>query len=155
MPPKPIPDGYPRVIPYLIVPDARRQIDFLTDVFGATLLQRHETPDGDVQHAEVRIGESMIMIGGAGGQWSPIPAAIHLYTEQVDATYQRALDAGATPVTAPTDQFYGDRSATVKDVNGNTWFITTHVEDVSAEEISRRVRIEQEKRARVRAAPSA
>lgn len=146
MPPKPIPDGYPRVIPYLIVPDAHRQLDFLTRVFGATLAHRYDAPDGDVQHAEVRIGESMIMIGGAGGQWSPIPAAINVYTENVDATYQRALDAGATSVTAPADQFYGDRSATVKDLNGNTWFITTHVEDVSAEEISRRSRIEQDKR---------
>jgi PhnB protein len=140
------------VIPYLIVPDARRQIDFLTGVFGATLIQRHDTPAGDVQHAEVRIGESMIMIGSAGGQWAPVPAAINLYTENVDTTYQRALAAGATSVTAPTDQFYGDRSATVKDMNGNTWFITTHVEDVSAEEISRRFRIELDKRAQTGAA---
>ena len=139
MPVRPIPEGHPRVSPYLIVHRAARLLDFMTAVFAAQVLTRHTTPDGDVMHAEARIGDSVVMIGGAGEKWPPIPAALHIYVEDVDALHRRAVEWGATSVSGPADQFYGDRSATVKDDSGTTWFISTHVEDVSEDEMARRM----------------
>ena len=135
---RPIPDGYPRVCPYLIVRGAAGLLGFMRAVFDAEEVSRHDTPDGDVMHAEVRIGDSLIMVGGANDRWPAVPAALHIYVEHVDEVYRRALDNGATSLNEPTDQFYGDRSAHVKDLSGTTWFITTHIEDVSKEEMARR-----------------
>jgi PhnB protein len=134
----PVPEGYGGVIPYLIVHEVPRLIEFLARVFGATLVRRHDRPDGDVMHAEVRVRDSIIMMGGAGGQWTPVPAALYLYVDDVDAVYARALEAGATSLTEPADQFYGDRTAGVKDPSGNTWFLSTHIEDVPEDEMMRR-----------------
>lgn len=136
---RPIPEGHPRVSPYLIVRDAATVLDFMVHTFEAQELSRHLTPDGDVMHAEVRIHDSVIMVGGANEQWPPVSAALHVYVEDVDAVYRRALEAGATSVSEPTNQFYGDRSAHVTSPGGVTWFITTHVEDVSADEMQRRM----------------
>lgn len=147
---KPIPDNYPRVCPYLIVPGVRALITFIETVFDAQPGQHHEGPDGKVMHAEVRIGDSVIMMGEASEKWKAIPGSLHVYVADVDAAYKRALAAGATTVTEPADQFYGDRSAGVKDASGNTWWITTHIEDVTPEEISRRG--EQAMRERAKAA---
>jgi PhnB protein len=97
-----------------------------------------DMPDGSVGHAEVRIGDSVVMVGGAGGEWPAVRAALHLYVADVDASYQAALAAGATSTAEPADQFYGDRRANVIDSAGNQWFIATHVEDVSPEELERR-----------------
>lgn len=137
---RPVPEGHPRVSPYLIVRDAADVLDFMARAFDAHELNRHLTPDGSVMHAEMRIHDSVIMVGGANETWPPVPAALHVYVEDVDAVYRRALDAGATSVSEPTNQFYGDRSAHVTSPGGVTWFITTHVEDVPAEEMQRRMK---------------
>jgi uncharacterized glyoxalase superfamily protein PhnB len=137
---KPIPEGYRSVTPYLVVPDAARLIDFMIKAFGGKQTRCHKMPDGTIAHAEVTIGDSMVMIGNSGEQWQALKAAIHLYVEDVDAVYRRALSAGATSERAPSDQMYGDRSAGVKDIAGNLWWLATHIEDVSDEEIDRRAR---------------
>lgn len=135
---KPIPDGYQQVMPYLIVSDVPRLIDFLSTVFGAKEMSRHADDQGRVAHAEVRIGESVIMMGEAGPQWTASPASLMIYVEDTDAAYARALAAGATSLTEPKDQFYGDRNANVRDPFGNQWFISTRTEDLSDEEMARR-----------------
>jgi uncharacterized glyoxalase superfamily protein PhnB len=136
---KPIPEGYHSVTPYLVVPGIARLIDFLKASFSAEETHPRMTrPDGTVMHAELRIGDSMIMMGEPTGQFGPMPAAIYLYVEDTDAAYRRALQAGATSVMEPADQFYGDRNAGVKDPSGNIWWIGTHQEDVSPEELARR-----------------
>ena len=124
---KPIPDGYHNVTPYLLIRDAPRLIDFLTQAFGAQEMLRVPGPGG--MHAEVRIGDSVVMMGESGDRAAP--AAIYLYLENVDAAYQRALKAGGTSTEEPADQPYGDRRAGVLDPAGNTWWIATHVKDVT------------------------
>ena len=135
---KPIPEGYHTVTPYLVVPGVARLIEFLQQAFDAEERHRMARPDGTIMHAEVRIGDSIVMMGEATGEFQPIPAMIHLYVADVDAAYRRALAAGATSVREPTDQFYGDRTGGVKDASGNQWWIATHVEDVPPEEMKRR-----------------
>lgn len=138
MPVKPVPDGYHTVTPYLIVPGAAKLIEFMKQAFGAKETERMPQPDGTIMHAEVRIGDSVVMLADAGGQFKPRPAAIHLYVNDADATYKRALQAGATSLREPADQFYGDRSAGVADPVGNHWWIATHKEDVPREELAKR-----------------
>ena len=138
MPVSPIPEGYHTVSPYLIADDAGQLLEFMQKAFGAEETFRMAMPDGSVGHAEVRIGDSVVMVGGAGGAWPAVSAAIHLYVSDVDATYQAALAAGARSTEEPADQFYGDRRANVVDAAGNQWFIATHVEDVPPEELERR-----------------
>lgn len=133
-----IPEGYHTVTPYLIVEGASKLIDFLKQAFDAQEVERMAMPDGSIRHAEVRIGDSMIMMGEAGGDWKPMPASMYLYVEDTDAMYRRALQAGATSLMEPEDQFYGDRNAGVKDPVGNIWWIATHKEDVAPEEIKKR-----------------
>ena len=135
---KPIPDGAHTVTPYLVVEGVPKLIDFLKQAFGAEELFRMARPDGGVMHAEVKIGDSMIMIGEAMGQWKPKPCSLYLYVEDVDAVYQRAIQAGGTSVGEPKDQFYGDRSGGVTDPCGNHWGTGTHIEDVSREEMEKR-----------------
>jgi len=135
---KPIPDGYHTVTPYLVVPDAARLIDFLKQAFDAQESVRMARPDGRIMHAEVRIGDSVVMMGDAGEEAQVRSCMIHLYVPDADATYQRALQAGATAVREPANQFYGDRSGGVKDPFGNDWWIATHVEDVPHEEMRKR-----------------
>lgn len=135
---KPIPDGYHSVTPYLIVQGASGLIDFVKQVFNGEAFVRMERADGTILHAEVRIGDSVVMLSDAGGESTPMPGMLHLYVNDADATYRRALAAGATSLQEPANQFYGDRSAGVKDQFGNQWWIATHIEDVSAEEMARR-----------------
>lgn len=135
---KAIPHGYHTVTPYLVVEGADRLLDFLKQAFAAEETFRMSAADGSISHAEARIGDSVVMMGDAGEQWPPMPAGIHLYVEDCDATYQRALEAGATSLREPADQFYGDRSGGVRDPVGNLWWIATHVEDVPEEELARR-----------------
>ena len=135
---KPIPDGYHSVTPSLMVEDADNLLDFLKQAFAADETFRMARADGSVGHAEVRIGDSVVMMGEASEQWPPMTASIHLYVDDCDATYKRALEAGATSVQEPADQFYGDRSGGVRDPAGNLWWIVTHVEGVSEEELARR-----------------
>lgn len=135
---KPVPDGYHTVTPYLTVKDAAAQLEFLTRAFGAVETYRMRGPDGAVRHAEVRIGDSMVMVGQARDEWQPRPASLYLYVPDVDATYRSAVAAGGRTIQEPTTHFYGDRSGAVEDAEGNSWWIATHVEDVPPEEIGRR-----------------
>jgi uncharacterized glyoxalase superfamily protein PhnB len=135
---QPIPDGFHTVTPYLLVSDAARLIEFLKLAFGAEEVHRTARPDGGIMHAQVRVGDSAVMMGEVGGEWKPMPSMLYLYVADTDAAYKRALQAGATSMMEPADQFYGDRNAGVKDHCGNLWWIATHIEDVSPEELARR-----------------
>ena len=127
---KPIREGFHTVTPYSMVLEAAELTNFVKQAFGATELFRSTGSAGGL-HIEVRIGDSLIMIG-VGGTWSgdPIPAAISLYMDEVDAVYERTLKAGATSIMEPADQPYGGRLAGVKDAFGNVWYISTHIQDV-------------------------
>jgi PhnB protein len=135
---KPIPDGYHSITPYLTIPGAAKLLDFLKQAFEAQEIHRMARPDGTVMHAEVRIGDSLVMMGEPMGSCEPMFGSLYLYVPDVDAVYKRALQAGATSTSEPADQFYGDRSAGIKDPVGNQWWIATHKEDVPLEEIARR-----------------
>jgi PhnB protein len=136
---RPVPEGHHTVTPYLIVSDVRAETAFLERAFDATNAHMSTTPDGRVMHAEVQIGDSKVMLGESTDQWPPMPCMLHLYVPDVDRIYKQAVDAGATSLREPADQFYGDRSAGVKDAEGNQWWLATHVEDVSPEEMERRM----------------
>ncbi len=138
MAPKPIPDGFHTVTPYLVVQGAAKELDFLKGAFQAEELFRMPQPDGTIMHAEVKIGDSIVMMGEARGQQKPMPCSLYLYVTDADAVYKRALQAGATSTMEPANQFYGDRTAGVRDPAGNQWMIGTHKEDVSPEEIRKR-----------------
>lgn len=135
---QPKPEGYHTITTYLVVSKAARLIDFLKAAFDAEELNRSVTSDGRIRHAEVKIGDSRLMIGDASNAFRPMPAMLHLYVEDADTLYQRAIAAGATSLRAPADQFYGDRIGGVQDASGNQWWIATHIEDVSPEEMARR-----------------
>jgi PhnB protein len=143
---KPIPEGYHSVTPYLIAKNASAAIDFYKKAFGAQELFRMEAPGGKIGHAEIKIGDSILMIadehpemghvgpetlGGSG-------VGLMVYLEDVDTVFARAIDAGATAMRPLENQFYGDRSGSVKDPFGHTWMIATHVEDVAPDEMARR-----------------
>jgi len=140
VPVKPIPDGYHAVTPYLIVEGADKLIDFMEVAFGAVERMRMPGPGGVVGHAEMQIGDSVVMHADSAGAENKVtfPAMIHLYVEDTDGAYKAALAAGATSDREPADQFYGDRNAGVRDPFGNLWFISTHVEDVPPDEMERR-----------------
>jgi uncharacterized glyoxalase superfamily protein PhnB len=136
---KPIPEGYHTVTPYLIVRGAAKTIDFAKKAFGADLaFEPLKRPDGAIMHAEIKIGNSHVMISEASDQHPPMQSMLHLYVPNVDSIYQRALTAGATSVIEPMDQFYGDRSGGVKDPSGVHWWIATHKEDVAPAELKKR-----------------
>jgi PhnB protein len=135
---KPIPDGYHTVTPFLNVKGTAKLIDFLKNALGAEEVMRMPGPDGAVMHAEVNIGNSRLMLSEAM-QGAPSSSSFYLYVNDVDTAYKRAVDAGAISQTAPTDQFWGDRMASVLDPCGNTWSIATHKEDPSPEEIAKRM----------------
>jgi PhnB protein len=137
---KPVPEGYHTVCPYIVVPGIAKLIDFVKQAFGATEVYVSKRPDGTVQHAEIKIGDSIVMMGEGQEKGKNFPAMLHLYIEGVDSVYQRALAAGAKSVREPTDQPYGDRSSGVEDEFGNQWWISTHVEDVSSEELEQRMK---------------
>ena len=139
---KPVPDGYHTVTPYLVVQDVAGLTDFLEQAFDAQEMVRMGSPGGSIMHAEVRIGDSMVMMGEAGENNPPMPAMLHLYLEDADAAYRRALEAGAISLREPEDQFYGDRTAGVKDDFGNQWWLATHIEDVTPEEMQRRAEVQ-------------
>ena len=139
MPKLPRPKEYAAVTPYLVVEGADRLIAFMERVFGAVQAFPPMRDGGKIMHAEVRIGDSRVMLADASAEWRPLPGMLHVYVEdEVDAAYRRALDAGATSLREPADQFYGDRTATVRDAAGNVWSIANHVEEVAPEEIMRR-----------------
>ncbi|HEY1554718.1 MAG TPA: VOC family protein [Kofleriaceae bacterium] len=139
----PRPDGHHSLTPGFAVPNAGKVIEFLERAFDAKLIERYAGPGGSVAHAELRIGDSVVMLGDAGEHMQPMPASLSYYVdngEAVDRVYQRAIQAGAKSEMEPKNQFYGYRSATVRDVGGNKWTICAVVEQVSAEELERRMK---------------
>ena len=145
---KPIPDGYHTVTPYLVVEDAAAAIDYYKKAFGATERGRMEGPDGKIGHAEVQIGDAVVMVSDPVPQGSTRPpielggttSSVVLYVEDVDAVVERAVDAGGIVVMEVADQFWGDRFGTITDPFGHVWSVATHVEDVPPEEMEQRAK---------------
>ncbi|HET7486990.1 MAG TPA: VOC family protein [Acidimicrobiales bacterium] len=143
---KPIPDGYPRLSPYLTVDGAAAAIEFYADVFGAKERGRMPMPDGRVGHAELEVGDSLLMLSDESpemGNRGPrsvggTPVTLSIYVEDVDDVHKRAVAAGATEIRPVQDQFYGDRSCLLEDPFGHRWNVATHVEDLSPEEMGKR-----------------
>jgi PhnB protein len=143
---KPIPEGYHTVTPYLAVDDAAEAIAYYTKAFGATERSRMEAPDGSIGHAELEIGDSLVMLSDPFPQATTrtpkelggTTATVFLYVEDVDAVVKRAVDAGATVTMEVADQFWGDRFGAITDPFGHSWSIATHVEDVPPDEMARR-----------------
>ena len=131
------PEGYHTVTPYLVVQDIEALITFLKEAFDAEETERVPGPGGTTRHAEIRIGDSVVMMGAARGK-PPIPGMLYVYTEDVDTTYSRALKAGGESIAQPENQFYGDRTAGVTDSQGNIWYMATRVENLSEEELRER-----------------
>ena len=144
---KPIPDGYPRVTPYLIINGANSAIEFYSEVLGAKERMRMGAPDDKVGHAELEIGDSVVMLAdefpemGARGPKvvGGTPVTLYVYVEDVDEVFERALQAGAKELRAVEDKFYGDRSGEFEDPFGHRWSVATHVEDVPPEEMAERM----------------
>jgi PhnB protein len=124
-----VPEGLRTVTPFLHPRGADRMIDFMKDAFGAEEESRTQSPDGVIHHATVRIGDSMIEMGEAQGQWQPMATTFYMYVDDVDSLYQRAVAAGAVSQSVPADQPYGDRVAGVTDPFNNLWYIATHIRD--------------------------
>ena len=135
---KPIPDGYHSVTPHLVVHGADKVLEFLKQAFDAKQVHNMTRPDGTIMHAEVKIGDSTVMMGEAVGNCQPMPCSLYLYVTDADAVYKRALQAGATSTMEIANQFWGDRVGAVKDPAGNQWMIGTHKEDVSPDEMRKR-----------------
>jgi len=121
------PAGYTSLAPYLIVYGAPKTMEFLTKVFGATELMRMLRPDGSVMHAEMRIDDTVLMLADGVEGWPPCPCHVHVYVADVDATYQRGLEAGATAVMAPSKKEDEDKRGGIKDAGGTTWWVATKV----------------------------
>jgi PhnB protein len=143
---QPIPEGYPRVTPYLIVDGASAAIDFYTSVLGATERMRMASPDDKIGHAELEIGNSVIMLADESSEMEALgpgtvggtPVSLHVYVEDADAVFDRAVDAGAKSLRPVEDRFYGDRTGSFKDPFGHQWHVATHVEDVPPDEMEKR-----------------
>lgn len=144
---KPLPQGYHHITPYLIIKGAAAAMDFYKDVFGATEIMRMPQPNGRIGHAEMKMGDSFIMLADENPEMDIVSpttlgnstVGILLYVDDADATFNKAVSRGAKVNRPMADQFYGDRSGTVIDPFGHKWTIATHVEDVSPEEMERRM----------------
>ncbi len=134
----PIPKGYHTVTPYLVVEGAGQLMDFLKKSFGAQKKGLMPRPDGTIGHAEMKIGDSIVMLADAMGEHKPTTITIYLYVKNADAGYKKALAAGATSIMEPTDMFWGDRNAGVKDAFGNQWWIAMRKEIVPPKEMKKR-----------------
>ncbi len=153
---KPIPQGYRSVTPYLAVRQAADAIEFYRRAFGAKERMRLAAPEGKIGHAELEIGDSVIMLADefpdmdfrGPASLGGTSVTLHLYVKDVDASFRKAIDAGARPVREVKDQFYGDRTGAVRDPFGHVWHLATHKEDVSAEEIARRTKAMFEEKAK-------
>jgi len=140
----PIPSRYHTVTPYLATTGATELLQFVKDAFQATETECVRSPDGRVQHAEVLIGDSPVMIGETMKELGPIPCTLYLYVDDVDSWFERAVKAGGTVLEELQDKFYGDRTAAVLDACGNRWYMATHVEDVEPDEMERRAQAEMQ-----------
>lgn len=141
----PIPEGYPRVCPYLLIDGAAAALDFYTGVLGATERMRMPGPGGTIGHAELQIGDSVVMLGDMPADQGSNPKALGgtpvlvcVYVEDVDTTFAKAIDAGAKSLQPVEDKFYGDRAGTFEDPFGHQWSVMTHIEDVPPEEMAKR-----------------
>ena len=135
-----IPKGYHTITPYFSVRDAHGLVNFLKRAFDA-VAEIHTMPDGSVLNAQVRVGNSMVLIGQAPKDHPAdkrMPAMLYMYVEDVDAVYRKAIAAGGESIVEPADQFYGDRVGAVRDLTGNQWWIASHKEEMSSEEMTRR-----------------
>ena len=143
---KAIPEGYHSITPYLMFSGAAKALDYYKKVFGATEIMRMEAPDGKIGHAEIRIGDSVIMLADEAPEMKALspktvggtPVGLMLYVENVDDVFDRAVAAGGKAIQPLEDKFYGDRSGTLVDPFGHMWMLATHKEDVSPEEMERR-----------------
>lgn len=143
---KAVPQGFHTITPHLVCRDAKKAIEFYQKAFGAETVRAHYMPDGKVMHAEVRIGDSIVMLGEEAPAWNVLSpqslgnssVVIHLFTDDVDSLYQRAVSAGCTATMPLMDQFWGDRYGQVVDPFGHRWSLATHKEDLSVEEVEKR-----------------
>ena len=151
-PVSPIPEGYHSVTPYLIIRGAAKALAFYKLAFGAIEKFRMEAPDGRISHAEVLIGDSTLMLADEHSEigakspesWGGSPVSLMLYVGNVDQVFAQAVEAGASVERPLADQFYGDRTGGLKDPFGHTWYVATHIEDVSPEEMARRAEVNQQ-----------
>lgn len=132
-----IPEGFHTITPYIMAENASGLIDFIKKAFNAEEMNRSAMPDGTIVNATIKIGDSIMMLADPR-TCEPQPTSFYMYVTDTDAAYKQALEAGGESLMEPGDQFYGDRNAGVKDPFGNTWWIATHIEDVSPEEMQRR-----------------
>lgn len=132
------PSGYQTVIPYINCADATGLITFLEKVLGGKLAERILQPDGKIMHAEVRLGNCVVMLSDACQEMKPEPSRLYLYLDEVDSVYLKALENGCSSIMEPGDMFWGDRMGCIRDTWGNTWFIAKYVEDVPANELQSR-----------------
>lgn len=143
MPVQPIPEGYQTITPYIIVVDASGLLTFLEEAFGAEVIRVTYGPEREdgrrmMMNAEVKVGSSMVMLADARGEMLPQPVMLYVYVDDVDGVHARAMRAGASEMMPPTDMFYGDRHGGIVDPAGNTWFIASHIEDMTDEELQHR-----------------
>ncbi len=149
---KSVPQGFHTITPHLVCRNAKQAIEFYQKAFGAESLHVHYMPDGKVMHAALKIGDSMVMLGEEATAWNVLSpqslgnssVVIHLYVDDVDALYQKAVSAGCTATMPLIDQFWGDRYGQVVDPFGHRWSLATHKEDLSAEEVEKRGRAAME-----------
>lgn len=132
------PKQYHTITPFLMLSNIGKLIEFMKAAFDATEIERVTLPDGNIMHAEMKIGDSIIMMGEVSEDKPQLPAGMYLYVKDVDATYKQALAAGAESMGEPEDQFWGDRVAGVRDNHGNMWWLATRKEELTQEEINRR-----------------
>ena len=135
---KSIPDGFRTITPYLSIHGVPKVMEFLKNAFDAKEVFAHRLANGNIMHAQMQIGDSIIMMGEAYGDYQPMPAMLYMYVKDVDAVYKKAIAAGGKSIMEPVDQFYGDRNGAVADSAGNQWWIATHKEDMTEEELGRR-----------------
>lgn len=132
---KPVPENFHTITPYVIVPGAAKFIEFTKKAFGAIELMRSALPDGAIMHAQIKIGDSIIMVSDTREGMEPITAMLYLYVPNVDEVYQTAIQAGGVVTMEVEDRFYGDRSGGLKDQFGNHWWVATHIKDVTDAEL--------------------
>ena len=137
---KPIPEGYQNVIPFLNCTGADKVIDFCQKVFGAKVMDISKDDKGLIMHASIQIRDSAVMLSEGSERFPPQQSMLYIYVENCDEVYKRGIDAGGKSLREPTNEFYGDRNCGFTDPSGNQWWVATHVEDVSREEIAKRMK---------------
>jgi uncharacterized glyoxalase superfamily protein PhnB len=136
---QPIPEGFHTLTAYLLVADAEKEVEFAKAAFDARPLHISRLPDGSIMHATLKIGTSMLMLGQVQGDMKPVPSMLFMYVEDVDGVYGRAAKSGGKPLHEPMDQMWGDRAGAVSSPNGIQWWISTHIAEVSEEELQERM----------------